>query len=32
MSEWLMLAIVIAICGVLAGLLLWSGSGDDGAA
>jgi hypothetical protein len=29
MNEWLMLAIVIAICGVLAGLLVWSGSDDD---
>jgi hypothetical protein len=30
-NEWLMLAIVIAICGVLAGLLVWSGSDDDDA-
>jgi hypothetical protein len=31
-NEWLMLAIVIAICGILAGLLFWSGADDDGAA
>jgi hypothetical protein len=30
-NEWLMLAIVIVICGVLAGLLVWAGSGDDDA-
>ena len=30
-NEWLMLAIVIAICGILAGLLFWSGGGDDAA-
>lgn len=31
-NEWAMLAIVIVICAALAGLLWWSGSGDDGAA
>ena len=30
-NEWLMLAIVITICGVLAGLLFWAGAGDDDA-
>lgn len=31
-NEWAMLAIVIAICGTLAGLVWWSGSGEDGGA
>ena len=29
MNEWLALGIVIAICGELTGLVLWSGVGDD---
>ena len=31
-DDWAMLAIVITICAALAGLLWWSGSGDDDAA
>ena len=31
-GAWVMLAIVIAICGALAGLMWWSGSGDEGGA
>ncbi len=31
-DAWALLAIVIAICGALAGLMWWSGSGDEGGA